>query len=31
VDKIREASVVELTAVPGITQALAESVKAHLD
>jgi len=31
VDKIREASVVELTAAPGITQALAESVKAHLE
>jgi excinuclease ABC subunit C len=31
VDKIREATVVELTAVPGITQTLAESVKAHLD
>ena len=31
VDKIREASVVELAAVPGITQALAESVKAHLN
>jgi len=31
VDKIREASVVELTAVPGITQTLAESVKAHLE
>jgi len=30
-DKIREASVVELTAVPGITQALAESLKAHLE
>ncbi len=31
VDKIREASVVELTAAPGITPALAESVKAHLE
>ena len=31
VDKIREASVVELTAVPGITQALAENLKASLD
>ncbi len=31
VDKIRSATVVELTAVPGITQALAEVVKAHLD
>ena len=31
VDKIREASVIELTAVPGITPALAESIKAHLD
>ncbi len=31
VDKIREASVVELDAVPGINQALAESIKAHLE
>jgi excinuclease ABC subunit C len=31
VDKIREASVVELTAAPGISQALAESIKAHLE
>jgi excinuclease ABC subunit C len=31
VDKIREASVVELTAVPGINAALAESVKAQLE
>ena len=31
VDKIREASVVELTAVPGINAALAESIKAHLE
>ena len=31
VDKIREASVVELTAVPGITQSLAKSVKASLE
>jgi excinuclease ABC subunit C len=31
VDKIREASVVELTAAPGITPALAESIKAHLE
>ncbi len=31
VDKIRDASVIELAAVPGITQALAESIKAHLD
>ena len=31
VDKIREASVVELTAAPGITPTLAESVKAHLE
>jgi excinuclease ABC subunit C len=31
VDKIREATVVELTAVPGINQALAEGVKAHLE
>ncbi len=31
VDKIREASVVELSAVPGINQALAESIKAHLE
>ncbi|MDI6769045.1 MAG: excinuclease ABC subunit UvrC [Anaerolineales bacterium] len=31
VDKIREATVVELTAVPGITQGLAESVKASLE
>ena len=28
---IRKATVVELTAVPGITPALAESVKAHLE
>ena len=31
VDKIRQASVVELSAVPGINQALAESIKAHLE
>jgi len=31
VDKIREASVVELSAVPGINKALAESVKAQLE
>ncbi len=31
VDGIRKATVVELTAVPGITQSLASSVKAHLD
>ena len=31
VDKIREASIYELTAVPGINQALAESIKAHLE
>jgi excinuclease ABC subunit C len=31
VDKIREASVIELTAVPGITPALAENVKASLE
>jgi excinuclease ABC subunit C len=31
VDKIREASVVELIAVPGINKALAESIKAHLE
>jgi excinuclease ABC subunit C len=31
VDKIRQASVVELTAAPGITQTLAESIKAHLE
>jgi excinuclease ABC subunit C len=31
VDKIRKASVVELSAVPGINQALAESIKANLD
>jgi len=31
VDKIRKASVVELTAVPGINLALAESVKAQLE
>jgi len=31
VDKIREASVVELTAVPGITKTLAESIKAQLE
>jgi excinuclease ABC subunit C len=31
VDKIREATVVELTAVPGINEALAQSIKAHLE
>jgi excinuclease ABC subunit C len=31
VDKIREASVVELSAVPGINKALAESIKAQLE
>jgi excinuclease ABC subunit C len=31
VDKIREASVVELSAVPGINEALAKSIKAHLE
>jgi excinuclease ABC subunit C len=31
VDKIRQASVVELSAVPGINRALAESIKANLD
>jgi excinuclease ABC subunit C len=31
VDMIRKATVVELTAVPGINPALAESVKAHLE
>jgi excinuclease ABC subunit C len=31
VDKIKNASVVELTAVPGINQALAESIKAQLE
>ena len=31
VDRMRQASVVELTAVPGITQALAESIKAQLE
>ena len=31
VDKIREASVVELSAVPGINLALAESIKEHLE
>ena len=31
VDMIRKATVVELTAVPGINAALAESVKAHLE
>jgi len=31
VDKIREASVVELSAVQGINPALAESIKAHLE
>ena len=31
VDKIRKATVVELTAVPGINPALAESIKAHLE
>ncbi len=31
VDKIRSANVDELTAVPGITQAVADSIKAHLE
>jgi len=31
VDMIRKATVVELTAVPGINPALAENVKAHLE
>jgi excinuclease ABC subunit C len=31
VDKIRDATVVELTAVPGINAALADSIKAHLE
>jgi excinuclease ABC subunit C len=31
VDKIREASVVELSAVPGINPSLAESIKANLE
>ena len=31
VDKIRDASVIELAAVPGITPALAENVKASLE
>jgi excinuclease ABC subunit C len=31
VDMIRKATVVELTAVPGITPALAASVKSHLE
>ncbi len=31
VDKIREASVVELSAVPGINKTLAESIKAQLE
>jgi excinuclease ABC subunit C len=31
VDKIREASVVELSAVPGINKLLAENIKAHLE
>jgi excinuclease ABC subunit C len=31
VDKIREASIEELTAVPGINPAVAESIKAHLE
>ena len=31
VDKIREATVVELTAAPGINESLAESIKAHLE
>ncbi len=31
VDKIRTATVVELTAVPGINRALADVIKAHLD
>jgi excinuclease ABC subunit C len=31
VDKIRDASIEELTAVPGISPAVAESIKAHLE
>jgi excinuclease ABC subunit C len=31
VDKIREATVVELNAVPGINESLAQSIKAHLE
>jgi excinuclease ABC subunit C len=31
VDKIREASVEELSAVQGMTRAAAESIKAHLE
>jgi excinuclease ABC subunit C len=31
VDKIREATVVELTAVPGINESLAQGIKAHLE
>jgi excinuclease ABC subunit C len=31
VDKIREATVVELSAIPGINESLAQSVKAHLE
>jgi excinuclease ABC subunit C len=31
VDGIRQASVVELTAVPGINQSLAEGIKAQLE
>jgi excinuclease ABC subunit C len=31
VDMIRKATVVELSAVPGINPSLAESVKAHLE
>jgi excinuclease ABC subunit C len=31
VDKIRGASVVELSAVPGINETLAESIKAHIE
>ncbi len=31
VDKIREATVAELAAVPGINEALAQSIKAHLE
>jgi excinuclease ABC subunit C len=31
VDQIREATVVELTAVPGINESLAQSIKAHLE
>jgi len=31
VDKIREATVVELTAVPGINEMLAQNIKAHLE